>query len=226
MTRISPVASWPGKLQALKLNDNLTNNCAKAQKCAEKPNPAGTTAFPCLFAPRRTCRGQCSHARSDALVGGLDRNFETVHCCLRRVGLEFAYWKTFFDEAKARDLLDLVTVAYRYLAKGLTNQCNARKWLEGVQRIFREENIHYLVDRQGGVHFYLDHEFARATAAAISALQPKRYANSLDAFDKGLAALNNAPPDGKGGIRGVFSAIEGLFAVMGPGAGIWAGVVA
>jgi hypothetical protein len=53
-------------------------------------------------------------------------------------------------------------------------------------------------------------------AAAISALQPQRYANSLDAFEKGLATLRDASPDGKGGIRGTFTAIEGLLALMFP----------
>ncbi len=134
------------------------------------------------------------------------------------LGLELTNWHIFFDDAEMRDLLDFITIAYRHLAKqSHTGQYNARKWLEGVQRIFIQENLQYRVDQKGGVHFHRDHEFARATVAAISALQPQRYANSLDAFEKGLSALRDASPDGKGGIRGTFSAIEGLFALMVPG---------
>jgi hypothetical protein len=55
-----------------------------------------------------------------------------------------------------------------------------------------------------------------ATAAAISALGKPRYANSLDAFEKGLAALAEAPIDGKSAIRATFTAIEGLFILMFP----------
>jgi hypothetical protein len=66
------------------------------------------------------------------------------------------------------------------------------------------------------VHFHFDEEFARVTAAAISLLQSPRYANSLDAFNKSLAALAEAPPDGKTAIRATFTAIEGLFCLMFP----------
>jgi hypothetical protein len=84
-----------------------------------------------------------------------------------------------------------------------------------VEKIFSEENIHYEVDSKGGVHFRFDKEFAQVTAAAISILQKPRYANSLDAFNKALAALAQGP-DGKGAIRSTFTAIEGLFALMFP----------
>jgi hypothetical protein len=144
---------------------------------------------------------------------------DLVHSIIvqEQLGLELVNWHVFFDDVEMRDLLDFVTIAYRHFAKqSYTGAHNARKWLEGVQRIFMEEKVQYRVDPKGGVHFYRDHEFARAIAAAISALQPQRYANSLDAFEKGLAALRDASPDGKGGIRGTFTAIEGLFALMFP----------
>jgi hypothetical protein len=133
------------------------------------------------------------------------------------LGLEFTTWQRFFDVATVRDILDLVTVGYRYSAKQqYVGEMNSSQWLRGIERIFAEENVHYRVDRKGGVHFHPDHEFARVVAAAISALQPRRYANSLDAFEKGVSALRDASPDGKGGIRGIFTAIEGLFALMLP----------
>jgi hypothetical protein len=91
----------------------------------------------------------------------------------------------------------------------------AERWLWTVREVFLEENIHYRVDAKGGVHFHFDGEFARVTAAAIAILQKTRYANSLDAFNKALAALTQGP-DGKGAIRSTFTAIEGLFALMFP----------
>jgi hypothetical protein len=91
----------------------------------------------------------------------------------------------------------------------------AAKWRDGIQRIFSEENIHYRVDGRGGVvHFQFDQEFTHTTRAAISILERARYANSLDAFNKALAALAEAPPDGRAAIRGTFTAIEGLFILM------------
>jgi hypothetical protein len=43
-----------------------------------------------------------------------------------------------------------------------------------------------------------------------------RVANALHAFEGGMAALAQAPPDGKGGIRGVFSAAESIFRLILP----------
>jgi hypothetical protein len=142
-------------------------------------------------------------------------NLRTSTLVEDELGVEFTSWGAFFSKAATRDVLDLITVAYRrlagvqYLAQTLCEQ-----WLKGVQKIFLEENVHYRVDRRGGVHFYINEEFARVTVAAVSILQKSRYANSLDAYTASLAALSMSPPDGKGAIRGTFTAIEGLFALM------------
>jgi hypothetical protein len=77
-------------------------------------------------------------------------------------------------------------------------------------------NVHYDVDDQGGVPFYLDEEFARNRAATIAALQSARYANVLHSFEGGLVDLSQVPPDGKGAIRATFAAVEGLFRLIFP----------
>jgi len=134
-----------------------------------------------------------------------------------RLGVEFYSWRTFFKDAEMRDILDFVTVAYHHLARlQYVGDLKSRQWLEGAAQIFAEENIHYRVDQRGGVRFYFDDEFARAGSAAIAILSNPRYANSLDAFNKSLASLREAPPDGKGAIRATFTAIEGLFCLMFP----------
>jgi hypothetical protein len=133
------------------------------------------------------------------------------------LGVEFRSWADFFDQASMHDILDAVTVGYDHLLdRSFHSTYDADKWLNGVQRIFCEENIHYRVDSRGGVHFQFDREFTHTTAAAICILQPSRYVNSLDAFDRALAALAEAPPDGKGAVRATFTAIEGLFRLMFP----------
>jgi hypothetical protein len=47
-------------------------------------------------------------------------------------------------------------------------------------------------------------------------MQSSRYVNALDQFERGTAALTGASPDGKGAIRGVFSAAEALFKMIVP----------
>jgi hypothetical protein len=133
------------------------------------------------------------------------------------LGLDFPSWWDFFSQASMRDILDAITIGYDHLLnRSYHSTYEADKWRDGVQRIFFEENIHYRVDGRGGVHFQFDREFTHTTIAAISILQPPRYANSLDAFNKALAALAEAPPDRKGAIRSTFTAIEGLFILMFP----------
>ena len=133
------------------------------------------------------------------------------------LGLDFLTWSDFFKKAETRDVLCLVTVAYRFLAQqSYVGQTLSQNWLRGVAQIFAEENVHYSVDAKGGVHFRFDEDFARVTAAAISILTKQRYANSLDGFNRALSALAEGPSDGKGAIRATFTALEGLFRLMFP----------
>jgi hypothetical protein len=127
------------------------------------------------------------------------------------------YWSDFLEAVAPRDLLDLITVAYRHLKSApFTAAAESNRWLQNIQRIFHEENVAYRVDAQGGVHFYVDEEFARNRAGAIAALGPVRYANALHAFEGGMAELRQIPPNGKGAIRGVFGAAEAVFKLILP----------
>jgi hypothetical protein len=153
--------------------------------------------------------------RLRSLVFSIRPLHEAGHIVTSELGIEFHNWYDFFDNAPLRDILDFITVGYNHLIDSRA-AFYPDQWLRDVQRVFSEENIHYRLDHQGGVHFNFDPEFTRATVAALSALQPQRYANSLDAYNKSLAALAEAPPDGKGAIRATFTAIEGLFRLMFP----------
>jgi hypothetical protein len=144
----------------------------------------------------------------------------------RELGLEMRWtglgpnWPAFLNGADLRDLLDLITLAYRNLenkkSTGLRRMNAPAQWIDEVRRIFEEENFGYTIDDKGGVHYRLDEEFARARSATIAALGATRYANVLDSFERGMTALAGAPPDGKNGIRLTFAAVEGLFRLIIP----------
>jgi hypothetical protein len=127
-------------------------------------------------------------------------------------------WPAFFRDCALQDVLDIVTVGYRYLdgktRTGIRQMDAPRRWCAEVQRIFKEENLHYLVDERGGVHFHFDAEFESNRAATIASLQRARYRAALTAFEDGMAALAKGPPDGKAAIRSTFAAAEGLFRLM------------
>lgn len=131
-------------------------------------------------------------------------------------------WVSFLAKCDLRDALDLVTITFRYLFAlqhigGVHKDAPAR-WLSEIGRILAEENVHYRVDDQGGIHFHFDEEFARNRASTIGVLQAARYANSLHAFEEGMAMLAGVPPNGKGAIRAVFAATEAVFKLILPAA--------
>ena len=131
-----------------------------------------------------------------------------------------AGWHSFFADCELRDLLDTVTIAYRYLRKAARSDryrfVQPKDWLLDVRRIFTEENIHYTVDDLGSVHFTFDIEFEGNRASAIAALKGNRFANVLVEFEDIDAKLSDVPPNGKGAVRATFSAAEGLFRLIFP----------
>jgi hypothetical protein len=135
-------------------------------------------------------------------------------------GLGSPRWDKFLQECELRDVLDLITVAFRELLRrqkaGFYEVNSQLRWIQEVRRILIEENVHYTVDDFGGVHFRFDSEFAHNSAAAVGAIQADRYANVLHGYEGAMAALGQAPPDGKGAIRSIFAAVEGIFKLILP----------
>jgi hypothetical protein len=125
-------------------------------------------------------------------------------------------WPPFVKKLALNDVLDLITVAAEYLrdSPAGSGELMAQQWVAGINRIFREENVHYRVEPKGGVRFYIDEAFSQARTATITALSAPRYANAIAEFEKGMASLAKAPPDGKGAIRDVFAAAEAIFRLI------------
>lgn len=120
-------------------------------------------------------------------------------------------WTRFITSCELRDFLDFITLTTKcLLGNGLAKTASA--WIAEVSRIFQEENLRYRIDARGGVHFFIDEEFERSRTATVSALQPPRYSNVLNAFEQTYIELEATPPNGKGAIRATFSAAEGSFA--------------
>jgi hypothetical protein len=136
-------------------------------------------------------------------------------------------WREFTATAALRDILDTITITFRYLDGEVRRHNRTREslfeWLRTVRRIFAEENLGYQVDVKGGVHFAIDEEFERNRSSAIASLQGSRYANALAEFTAAFASLDLVPANGKAAIRGVFLAAEALFLLMFPAASILGG---
>ena len=129
-------------------------------------------------------------------------------------------WDKFFVKSSLSDVLDTVTLAWRYLSnKSRTDQYSlagrdASLWPREVNRILREENVRYAVDGSGGVHFSIDQEFEHNSAATVAVLNSARYRNVLNEFDAAHASLGAILANAKGAVRAMFSAAECLFRLM------------
>jgi hypothetical protein len=130
-------------------------------------------------------------------------------------GRHLANWHAFVRECRISDLLDTITVVYRYLFWHLGDQI-ANWWRDVVKQIFIEENLAYEIDDAGGIHPSVDREFQRNLTTAIAGLQPERYQNIRELVEKVAKHLNADKPNYKLAWRGMLSALEGVFGLMFP----------
>ena len=140
----------------------------------------------------------------------------------RELGIKFAskstqgtfyeVWEWFFRRIPITEMLDTITVLVDEL-----NSSYGRKvedFILSARRIFKEENLAYEIDDEGGVHPLIDGAFSANKQASIMALSEPRYkatATCVEAID---GFLLEEPPDYKGAIRAIFGANENLFKLI------------
>lgn len=125
-------------------------------------------------------------------------------------GRIYASWELFLRKIPAHKVLDTITVTY----KGMVDGGRQDDFIGQANRIFREENIAYEVDEEGGVHPVIDSVYAATKQSAILGMSEPRYALSLARVDEVDAALMASPPNYIQAIRSVFGANENLFKLM------------
>lgn len=157
--------------------------------------------------------------RMAVLVSEIPYEYDLTTKLEMELGVSIAGWTSFYLRCEIRDLLDFATVIYHQLDKrgGEPRRRNSPEaWIAVVNRIFREENVSYVMGSNGGVHYAHDAEFAHNASSAIAAIQGKRYENIRAEFAQVQAALDETPPNGKDAIRKTFTSLEGLFRLMFP----------
>jgi hypothetical protein len=137
----------------------------------------------------------------------------------RELGVSVPYngfydWHKFFAKALLRDVLDTITI-FRHFAQQKAST-DFYKWIAEVPPILAEENVSYVVDEEGGIHYSIDAEFNRNQAATLAVLSARRYTGVLHAFEAAFPALDLTPSDGKAAVRQIFFAAENLFKLMFP----------
>lgn len=136
-----------------------------------------------------------------------------VQFIARELGVDYPWIGTgynhtkFWVSAEVGDFLSAITI-WRKLSD------NPNRWIATARRVFHEENLHYSIDDEGGVHYLVDAEFSASIQAAIEGLGKTKFTAAKDALETGLEALGATSQSGKGLIRGVFEAVESAFLVV------------
>lgn len=121
-------------------------------------------------------------------------------------------WEWFFNRISLYEVLDTVTIVTSYLRDSYRRDEGA--FIEGVQRIFREENLAYEIDDVGGVHPLVDSAFSAARLSSVAALSEERYSATAQCVEAIDLHLLQEPVDYIGAIRSAFGANENLFKLM------------
>jgi hypothetical protein len=125
------------------------------------------------------------------------------------------YWDRFIQSCDIKDLLNTITLVYRFLQRMTRSQW----WLAAIREIFSQQHLAYEIDDHGTVHPAVDQEFQRNRVSAIAALQSsRRYDNVRASFERVSTELIVTAPNYKEAWRATFGAVEALFKLMFPSA--------
>ena len=113
----------------------------------------------------------------------------------------------FFEECEIRDFLDSITIIHKYFKE--KHSSKARLWHAFIFRVFKEENIGYQLDDEGGVHFFVDEEFEGNRVSVIAGLDSQPAVK--EAFSKAYSFLDSDPQDTSSAVKSVFEAAEILY---------------
>lgn len=127
-------------------------------------------------------------------------------------------WQGYFAHLDINDMLVAVTLVHHNATKNDRSNArsgrrseNAKRWREFVKVVFHEENVHYFIDEEGGVHNALDGAMVREANAAIRVLSGEDRAHISEQYSSGVDSLASLPPNGRLAVRDVFEATESLF---------------
>ena len=126
------------------------------------------------------------------------------------MGISRAGFDEYFAEAPLRDILDVVTVVYRFLARQ-GPPARAETWQSEIERAFREQRLAYEIDPDGVVHPHVDQEFARSKQSTIGALSSDHFTTARERYEEACDHLGSDGREAGDAIDKIFKANESVF---------------
>lgn len=93
---------------------------------------------------------------------------------------------------------------------------SADAWQSFVARVFREQNVAYRIDDQGGVHPLVDREFEHSRESLVRGLSDPKFAAVRAALEEAHRALGIEHRNTKTAVRSMFEALEILSKLLAP----------
>lgn len=129
--------------------------------------------------------------------------------------------RDFYLRGDLTDVLDSITILWRVAVDRDIKPHRGSSpifshWVRVVRRIFKEENVGYSIDDEGGVHYLVDETFEQSKRATIRGLAAQRYGAVRYEFEAAYKALDIMPPDTKAAVRSTFESLETLFKLLLP----------
>lgn len=133
--------------------------------------------------------------------------------------------KEFIQSAEIRDVLDIITITHNLLKNNMHIVTEKRrgyfsentlpeKFINFVNQCFKEENLHYIVEANGQVHFNPDKEFNSLKISTIRSLENKRYESVAHELSKAYENLDKGEGYRKDAMRNIFTSLEILFRLL------------
>ena len=167
--------------------------------------------FSLVYVPRGEPGSDSIRARNRVIAITQVWHFQTRDALAARITREIGVpMSRGFSELRSIalvDFLDAITVLYHALPTTSGND-----FLEHAERIFREENLKYTCDEDGGVHYLVDAVFHAELDAGIAGLLGARYTAAKEALDRVQPSLDVEQT--REAVRATFDAVENVFKIL------------
>ncbi|MBX2833707.1 MAG: hypothetical protein KTR28_01915 [Micavibrio sp.] len=116
------------------------------------------------------------------------------------------YTEQFLLNCELADFLDSLTIIY--FCSKLLGKDTSKKWLDFVERVFREQGTEYSIDSEGDVYPYIDSEFSNSHHSTLISLDKQRYEQAKSIYLSAYSALRADKQNTRTAIKDIFESLE------------------
>lgn len=118
----------------------------------------------------------------------------------------------FLKKCETRDFLDSIVIISKILSKPIGFARNKfPQWRDFIENVFKEEELRYVINKKGEVHYFIDEDFEKTYQSTILALNNSQYKLAEEAYRKAIKNLTSLNQDWNASLKYVFDSAEIIF---------------